>query len=689
MNPHALTPTNYAAALYQILLQLEERGIPKTEAYTDGKGIPTIGVGINIQVPSHLRDILEVAYGLPKSDASLLAEQLSNATQSKWDPNLKGAAAAPLRSALNKVMADYKMTHPEAPATFSLTVDQIKDVFNRLVPDFEAYVNSFLNRFGVADLGESLEKLALVSLGWNDSPNIPNKLLNTGLGKALAKGDRATAWYEIRYNSNGGIDKEGVAKRRYIEAYLFGLYDADKATADEARQTYQMLSKGNNRAKIINDETQFGVPPNSTSGSARSLQLARGDYKALIDGMNAALPGSGDSLPKDPVPTLLESLTPAYNAFLEYANSLRGADAPDIDKTVFSNAAAIYFLGEDASDKTLDARADDARSGNRLNNNLLVGGAGKDTLYGGGGRDYLIGGRGNDTLDGGKDNDILIGGEGFDTYIWKTGDGDDKIIDSDLKGRIVINGVAEDIVPRTFIKVSDGEWVSADGNLRLTHHSPWQIITGDGSSIQLGDNFADGGFGIQLEDYTATPTIVRTILGDLEPVGGFDDLGNPLTAGDAPDRPDTLNGSTGNDLIQSKGGDDSVVANDGDDVVEAGSGRDIVSGGAGNDIISGNAGADILYGGAGNDQIYADAKIDTAVAITQTQSGAAGRELLIGGAGDDLLIGDGTSDVLMGGANDDLLIGGAGRTKGARLDYFHVRKHIEPAPLLFTDTTAA
>jgi Ca2+-binding RTX toxin-like protein len=43
-------------------------------------------------------------------------------------------------------------------------------------------------------------------------------------------------------------------------------------------------------------------------------------------------------------------------------------------------------------------------------NNILIGGAGDDTIQGGGGRDILIGGLGADRLVGQGGDDILIGG---------------------------------------------------------------------------------------------------------------------------------------------------------------------------------------------------------------------------------------------------------------------------------------
>jgi len=71
------------------------------------------------------------------------------------------------------------------------------------------------------------------------------------------------------------------------------------------------------------------------------------------------------------------------------------------NQTVLVAIPAILFAGSGAS--TLSVAGSSA-------NNILVGGAGKDTLTGGGGRDILIGGAGADTLHAGSGDDILIGG---------------------------------------------------------------------------------------------------------------------------------------------------------------------------------------------------------------------------------------------------------------------------------------
>lgn len=60
---------------------------------------------------------------------------------------------------------------------------------------------------------------------------------------------------------------------------------------------------------------------------------------------------------------------------------------------------------------------------------VLIGRGGHDYLVGGDGIDILFGGNGNDVLDGGKDNDILNGGKGADRFVFRSGDGQDKILD--------------------------------------------------------------------------------------------------------------------------------------------------------------------------------------------------------------------------------------------------------------------
>jgi Ca2+-binding RTX toxin-like protein len=77
--------------------------------------------------------------------------------------------------------------------------------------------------------------------------------------------------------------------------------------------------------------------------------------------------------------------------------------------TYYVTAPAVLF--GDAGNDTLDARGSTA-------NNILVGGAGTDSLQGGSGRDLLIGGLGGDTLHGNGGDDIVIGNStAYDTNL--------------------------------------------------------------------------------------------------------------------------------------------------------------------------------------------------------------------------------------------------------------------------------
>ena len=81
--------------------------------------------------------------------------------------------------------------------------------------------------------------------------------------------------------------------------------------------------------------------------------------------------------------------------------------------------------GGDGDDTIRGERGDDliyAGGGNNRivgghGNNTIHGGEGNDTIFGDSGADLLIGGSGNNFLDGGRGNDTIIGGSGNDTII--------------------------------------------------------------------------------------------------------------------------------------------------------------------------------------------------------------------------------------------------------------------------------
>jgi Ca2+-binding RTX toxin-like protein len=377
---------------------------------------------------------------------------------------------------------------------------------------------------------------------------------------------------------------------------------------------------------------------------------------------------------------------------------------------------------------------DNARTGGA---DILTGGALADRLYGMSGIDVLQGLGGNDHLEAGKDDDLLLGGtgddilnggSGYDSYVWTStpghfgssssvfgasNDGDDTLLDADKLGRIVINGSGVKLL------VKDGDvWKSPDGKLTLAQtDGRWKLAIAGGGSLDLGETFNDGHYGIHRLE-TAPGGINRR--GDLKPMDtdpntdgdqiGYDSLGNvEVTTIEQAGRNDRLYGGETDDTLRGLAGSDILVGGRGNDTLwadtppatatplvdaltagETGSAQggrgdflngqdndDILVGSAARDLLVGGQGRDLLIGGAGNDMLWGDGIVGdpadtwefsftkttyTVNDITYTYDPAAGDDdALYGGAGDDMLAGLGGNDLLEGGIGDDALYGGNGK----------------------------
>ncbi|WP_346352891.1 calcium-binding protein [Azotosporobacter soli] len=259
------------------------------------------------------------------------------------------------------------------------------------------------------------------------------------------------------------------------------------------------------------------------------------------------------------------------------------------------------------------------------NANVLDGGAGNDVLSGGAGNDTLLGGDGNDTLSGGTGDDILSGGAGSDSYVFKTGDGNDTILadSSDKEDVLVLSDVK---TLADFQKLSMTR-TNGDHDLKI------QLNANDSITIQ--------GW------YDADANKIQRIR-----LGNGQEYGFKLgTSGG-----ETLGGTTGVDLI---------MGLDGDDTIDGVSGADVVLAGAGNDSVAYNSGALTIDGGDGDGDTLDASKLTGAVTLDLSKQGTNGInyanfENLNGGAGNDFLTGDAKDNVLLGGAGNDILNGGAG-----------------------------
>ncbi|MGF6229349.1 Ca2+-binding RTX toxin-like protein [Inquilinus ginsengisoli] len=223
-----------------------------------------------------------------------------------------------------------------------------------------------------------------------------------------------------------------------------------------------------------------------------------------------------------------------------------------------------------------------------------------------------------------------------------------------------------------------------------------------GSDTWSGQAFADLGLepGPGLKTY-----VIEFYAGDVNSLEGVSNTWNVFSAA-YDTTPQSILGSTIDDIIIGGAGGDVLRGFDGADLVDAGAGNDIIDGGSGNDIIYGGSGNDQLngldgdddlVGGTGDDLVTVDAndrvielageghdRVFALTSVTLADNveelillsigdlsgtgnsannlifGNNGANTLSGSYGDDILIGNGGDDLLLGGAGADTLNGGAG-----------------------------
>ncbi len=526
-------------------------------------------------------------------------------------------------------LADFAFLNLGSEATARQLMVNVLDSVDPSYSGKEVELDDVLQQQNIS-LGNSKERAVLVSMYYQSAKYFGTTDSPSNMVRSLKDGNRAEAWFEIRYGSSkNGADGNGVVKRRFAESEIFGLYGdtAQLTPADqlkEAKDAYRTLQL--HRDKIMDYESRYGVNPDGTASANNQIAAANNDY-----GLSASV---------NEVHTLVASLTPACNVILDdLAASTDPSTKAAYDKWAANRASFVstnlHFGGGFSG--VIDARKYEKFSTN--NDVLMVDDSApvrSNTLYGGQGNDLLIGGAGDDNLDGGTGTDVLAGGGGNDRYFVTSGE---TVTIEDKSGINTI--LLDNKVIGAFYRVVGNAtlYTSADGAFTATLTGGEFIINDtNGTQITLNKDFAEGDFGIKFYD----------------PLAGL--------------LPET---TVPTDAAEHAWGPDAVFAMGGNDVVtgyDDGQGYGPVKVTTGDGTVKDMAYAEALQGDDGNDYIYSEHYTDylqftTDVAIKKGNSDIGSGnfgDILLGNAGDDELFGGLNNDALLGGVGNDLLIAGAG-----------------------------
>ena len=286
--------------------------------------------------------------------------QINSLLTSMGMPSLSTADATRLDQARAQVRAGTATTtylRDDVANQLTLTLPNeaaAETILATLLNQYETALDTALG--GHNQLPDSKERIAILSLLYTMVDPVASKISSKipSTIAAIQNDNRAEAWYEIRYNSNGGSSKgQGIANRRYTEADLFGLYDEAAGVNDtQARDVYRMYTQHSAAMK---------------------------DYDALYGGTTSLIQAL------TPAATLLNNTYAQGQTFSPLNIWVSALNGSHLQST---GDKAELFIGDGGSD-------------------LIQTGAGQDELYGGNGTDRLIGGKGNDGLTDGAGNDSI------------------------------------------------------------------------------------------------------------------------------------------------------------------------------------------------------------------------------------------------------------------------------------------
>ncbi len=220
---HLLSDADYKAMIHALLKASEgEMPVP----YRDHNGHVTVGAGLNIShtggnISEYLGEL-----GINRGNTQNYDRLVNTIQTTHWDvpnddPNNYARINAKLADDIGK---KYKVD-------LHLSDAQIDELIDKHLPKAEHIVDDIFPGFP-----KSSERVALVDLAW-----LKRSMLGQHLQDAITAGDRAEAWYQIRYQSNNS-PFPGLIARRLADGTLFGLYPATGMTEKLKKDVVALLT---------------------------------------------------------------------------------------------------------------------------------------------------------------------------------------------------------------------------------------------------------------------------------------------------------------------------------------------------------------------------------------------------------------------------------------------------------------
>ncbi len=470
---------NSATVVYDFLRAAEGY---RADLHDDTNGLTSIGIGFNIEEPTNqaVRDAVMSQIGFSPdglNDDDFYYNQIV--------PILTGAGTAATKTtAINIIMAQWatdttrNLSTPitDRRATFELNSEvEAQQIYNAIIQDYQNTALNFVTGSGIAQ--NTYEYAAILSLAYNNA----GELLGPNLSASIQAGDHASAWYEIRYGSNGD-QLDGIAKRRYAESSIFDSVGNEVTGSQELFDEYIRLARVLNRkesrieaydidyidgfnASIIENLAPANRPVQTiTEIQTELLDVLRPEYLdsiseksgLVIDALNA----EGITVPVEL--TTLFGINTAITRTWAASEFSNGATDAAIRTVVDHDTNDLIFGGVLGAAAIVDGRATSGSS--QTDTYTLNGGAGNDVFVigpqttvidGGDGTDVLsflnsdsavtfdlsaaanisnveviVGSDvGDDIIIGSDDNNILISADGVQDIL-AGGDGEDTIINT-------------------------------------------------------------------------------------------------------------------------------------------------------------------------------------------------------------------------------------------------------------------